>query len=80
MDVLLEAAQHAEHDNIRGVSECLILGKIPRIGTGCFDLILDAEKCKFGMEIPTNITGPGMMGGPMTGENNMDVLLKMDYS
>ena len=66
----MEAAQHAEHDNIRGVSECLILGKLPRIGTGCFDLMLDAEKCKFGMEIPTNIMGPGMMGGPMTGEKN----------
>ena len=66
----MEAAQHAEVDHLRGVSECLILGKLPRLGTGSFDLMLDAEKCKSGMEIPTNIMGPGMMGGPMTGEMN----------
>lgn len=66
----MEAAQHAESDSLRGVSECLILGKLPRLGTGSFDLMLDAEKCKFGMEIPTNIMGPGMMGGPMAGEKN----------
>ncbi len=69
--MLMEAAQHAETDHLRGVSECLILGKLPRLGTGSFDLMLDAEKCKFGMEIPTNIMGPGMMGGPMAGEKNI---------
>lgn len=58
----MEAASHAEVDHLRGVSECLILGKLPRLGTGSFDLMLDAEKCKFGMEIPTNVMGPGMMG------------------
>jgi len=67
VDVLLDAAAHAETDHLRGVSECIILGKLPRIGTGCFDLMLDAEKCKYGMEIATNIMGPGM-GGPMAGE------------
>lgn len=67
----MEAASHAETDYLRGVSECLILGKLPRLGTGSFDLMLDAEKCKFGMEIPTNM-GPGMMGGPMAGESPVD--------
>lgn len=28
--------------------------------SGCFDLLLDAEKCKAGIEIPMNM---GMMGG-----------------
>lgn len=68
MDILVDASCHAETDHLRGVSECVILGKLPRLGTGSFDLMLDAEKCKFGMEIPTNIMGPGMMGGPMTGK------------
>lgn len=68
----MEAASHAETDYLRGVSECLILGKLPRLGTGSFDLMLDAEKCKFGMEIPTNIMGPGMMGGPIAGESPVD--------
>ena len=67
--MLMDAASHAEVDHLRGVSECLILGKLPRLGTGSFDLMLDAEKCKFGMEIPTNVMGPGMMGGPLAGES-----------
>jgi len=48
---------------MRGVSEAIMLGQLARIGTGSFDLLLDAEKCKYGMEIPTNIggmMGPGM--------------------
>ena len=32
--------------------------------TACFDLLLDAEECKYGIEIPMNI-GAGMMGGGM---------------
>lgn len=40
-----------------------MLGQLARIGTGSFDLLLDAEKCKYGMEIPNNIDG--MMGPGM---------------
>ena len=47
---------------MKGVSEAIMLGQLARIGTGSFDLLLDAEKCKYGMEIPTNV-GAGMMGG-----------------
>ena len=61
VDILMEAAAHAEYDPMKGVSENIMLGQLARIGTGCFDLLLDAEKCKHGMEIPTNI-GAGMMG------------------
>lgn len=51
-------------DRLRGVSENIILGQLPPIGTGCFNLLLDAEKCKEGMEIPLNIGGAhGMMPG-----------------
>ncbi|XP_052784228.1 DNA-directed RNA polymerase II subunit RPB1-like [Mya arenaria] len=66
VDILMEAAAHAECDPMKGVSEAIMLGQLARIGTGCFDLLLDAEKCKYGMEIPTNI-GAGMMGGVGTG-------------
>ncbi|XP_013134888.1 PREDICTED: DNA-directed RNA polymerase II subunit rpb1-like isoform X2 [Papilio polytes] len=45
VDVLLDAASHAEVDPLRGVSENIIMGQLPRIGTGCFDLLPDAEKC-----------------------------------
>lgn len=90
MDVLLDAASHAEVDPMRGVSENIIMGQLPRIGTGaaifffsdfnkqvrnyqvniclsnfifsgCFDLLLDAEKCKAGIEIPMAV-GAGVMG------------------
>ena len=61
---MVEAAFHSEVDRLRGVSENIILGQLPPIGTGCFNLLLDAEKCKEGMEIPLNIGGShGMMPG-----------------
>jgi len=28
------------------------LGQLAKVGTGSFDLLLDAEKCKLGMELP----------------------------
>ena len=55
VDVLMEAASHAEVDPMRGVSENIILGQMPRMGTACFDLLLDAEKCKYGIEIPRDL-------------------------
>merc|ERR1719290_292811 len=65
VDVLMEAAAHAEVDPMRGVSENIILGQLPRMGTACFDLLLDSEKCKLGIEIPMNIGGGIGPGGGM---------------
>lgn len=62
VDVLMDAAAHAESDPMRGVSENIIMGQLPKMGTGCFDLLLDAEKCRFGIEIP-NTLGSSMLGG-----------------
>ncbi|KAK6617038.1 hypothetical protein RUM43_014824 [Polyplax serrata] len=62
VDVLMDAASHAELDPMRGVSENIIMGQLPRMGTGCFDLMLDKDKCKAGIEIPMSI-GHGMMPG-----------------
>lgn len=62
VDVLMEAAAHGESDPMKGVSENIMLGQLAPAGTGCFDLLLDAEKCKYGMEIPTNIPGLGAAG------------------
>ena len=59
VDVLMEAAAHGEVDPVRGVSECIMLGQLARLGSGSFDLLLDAEKCKHGMELPM---GGGIMG------------------
>ncbi|XP_021363207.1 DNA-directed RNA polymerase II subunit RPB1-like [Mizuhopecten yessoensis] len=48
----MEAAAHGTCNPIRGVSECIMLGQLAKIGTGSFDLVLDAEKYK--IEIPLN--------------------------
>ena len=68
----MEAASHAEIDPMKGVSENIMLGQLAKVGTGCFDLLLDAEKCKYGMEIPTNL-GPGMLGGQLYTEININL-------
>ena len=68
VDILMEAAAHGEFDPMKGVSENIMLGQLARIGTGSFDLMLDAEKCKEGMEIPTNI------GGSMMGPGTLSIL------
>jgi DNA-directed RNA polymerase II subunit RPB1 len=67
VDVLMDAASSAEVDPLRGVSENIMMGQLARIGTGCFDLLLDAEKCKYGMEVAPGMgdmmAGPGMFFG-----------------
>lgn len=70
VDVLMEAAAHGESDPMKGVSENIMLGQLAPAGTGCFDLLLDAEKCKYGMEIPTNIPGLGAAGREYEGLSN----------
>lgn len=40
VDVLLDAAAHAEVDPMRGVSENIIMGQLPRMGTGKLILLL----------------------------------------
>jgi DNA-directed RNA polymerase II subunit RPB1 len=54
VDVLMEAAAHAESDPLKGVSENILLGQLAKIGTGSFDLLLDVERCSSAMELPMN--------------------------
>lgn len=52
-----------------GVSENIMLGQLAKAGTGCFDLVLDSEKCKDGMEIPAHmgaVVGVGAYGSAMS--------------
>ena len=58
----MEAAAHAECDPMKGVSENIMLGQLARIGTGCFDLMLDADKCKLGMDICNTVGGSNANG------------------
>eukprot|EP00057_Strongylocentrotus_purpuratus_P012996 XP_011667470.1 PREDICTED: DNA-directed RNA polymerase II subunit RPB1 isoform X2 [Strongylocentrotus purpuratus] len=63
VDILNDAGAHGETDHLKGVSENIMLGKLAGLGTGSFDLLLDAEKCKHGMEIPMGM-GAGLVGMP----------------
>lgn len=38
----MEAAAHTESDKLLGVTENVILGQLAPIGTGSFDIVLDA--------------------------------------
>ena len=60
VDVLIDAASHAEVDHLKGVSENIMVGQLAKMGTGAFSMLLDPEKCKAGIEIPMNL--PGMAG------------------
>mmetsp|Transcript_20397 Transcript_20397/g.36277 ORF Transcript_20397/g.36277 Transcript_20397/m.36277 type:complete len:1619 (-) Transcript_20397:363-5219(-) len=43
VEILLDAAAFAEADDIKGVSEAIMLGQLPRIGTGFFDCYLNMD-------------------------------------
>ncbi|KAF0989842.1 hypothetical protein HZS_2317, partial [Henneguya salminicola] len=55
VDVILDAAFHSEVDQLRGVSENIIVGQVPPIGTCCFSLYLDSERSKQAIEVPIPI-------------------------
>ncbi len=46
VELLVEAAAFGETDHVRGVSEAVMLGRLARLGTGSFDVVLDAVKVK----------------------------------
>ncbi len=63
VEVLIEAAAHAEYDPLRGVSETILLGQLAKIGTGAFEVHLDVDKCAAAMEVPLTDEDhlPGLM-------------------
>ena len=65
VEILLEAGVFAERDDLNGISENVLLGKLTKIGTGSFDLLVDInafenennnmeEDMDFGGEIKLN--------------------------
>lgn len=46
VDVLMDAASHAEVDPMRGVSENIIMGQLPRMGTGMCLIYFLIRKCE----------------------------------
>ena len=43
-EILLEAAAHNESDKLLGVTENVIMGQLAPIGTGSFDIVLNAHE------------------------------------
>jgi DNA-directed RNA polymerase beta' subunit len=44
INVLIDATVNSEKDELKGVTENIMLGKITKSGTGCVDLHLDIDK------------------------------------
>ena len=44
VDMLMDAALHAEEEVLKGVTENIMFGQLPRVGTGDMELLLDEDK------------------------------------
>eukprot|EP00911_Craspedida_sp_UC1_P001705 UC1_evm1s1294 len=69
VDILMEAAAHAECDHLEGVSENIILGQHAPAGTGFFDIVLD--KKMMADVVPSNMSTDDDLfaqGMPMPGD------------
>merc|ERR1712048_116278 len=44
VDMLMDAAVFAEEEILKGVTENIMLGQLPRVGTGDMELLLDEDK------------------------------------
>src|SRR3954469_3026350 len=63
VDMLTQAAAHAETDYLRGVSENLVVGNLAPLGTASFELMLNTEMLKDAVEYaPPDGVGMGVMG------------------
>ena len=65
-----QASMFGEFDDVKGVTENILLGQIAQVGTGVVELLLDEEKLKDAQEMPELMGGYGgdMM---MMGEEGM---------
>jgi DNA-directed RNA polymerase II subunit RPB1 len=41
VEILMEASANAELDEIKGVTENVMMGQLSKLGTGCFDVLMD---------------------------------------
>jgi DNA-directed RNA polymerase II subunit RPB1 len=44
VDMLMDAAVYAEEEDLKGVTENIMMGQLARVGTGDMDLLLDEDK------------------------------------
>eukprot|EP01105_Mastigella_eilhardi_P009824 TRINITY_DN229_c0_g1_i2.p1 TRINITY_DN229_c0_g1~~TRINITY_DN229_c0_g1_i2.p1 ORF type:complete len:1834 (+),score=472.26 TRINITY_DN229_c0_g1_i2:323-5824(+) len=53
VEQLLSAAAFAERDTLKGVSQAIMLGQLPPVGTGSFDLLLNVDMLKDAIAVDT---------------------------
>lgn len=65
VEILLEAAFHAEVDPLCGVTENIIMGQLAPYGTGCFDLMMDTSMLKAANDAgpAVSVREPNVLGG-----------------
>ena len=69
VEILFEAAMFSEKDLLRGVSENILLGQLPPLGTGAFDLYLNEKMLAQAVEV--NYSAEGMESGAISGYGAM---------
>eukprot|EP00904_Undaria_pinnatifida_P012757 jgi/Undpi1/8611/HiC_scaffold_25.g11076.m1 len=63
VEILMEAAVFAEADNLKGVTDNIMLGQFANLGTGTMDLLLDESKLSQAMELTQLDTTMARLGG-----------------
>ena len=51
VEVLMESGVFSDTDHLTGISENVMVGQLAPLGTGCFDLLVDPEKLKQGLQL-----------------------------
>lgn len=62
VEILMDAAMFAESDNLRGVTDNIMLGQLAQVGTGCMDLMLDEKKLSNAAEFVRLDSAMGQLG------------------
>ncbi|KAN0031933.1 hypothetical protein ACTFIV_005803 [Dictyostelium citrinum] len=66
VEILMDAAMFSETDDVKGVTENIILGQLPPLGTGSFEVFLNQDMIKNAHSIalpePSNVSYPDTPG------------------
>ena len=69
VEILLEAAVHSERDGLRGITENIIMGQLAPMGTGAFEVKIDAPQLVSELAAVPERKGFGQAGLDSPGEN-----------
>lgn len=69
VEILLEAAVHSERDRLGGITENIIMGQLAPMGTGAFEVKLDAPQLVADLADQPERKGYGQLGLDSPGEN-----------